>query len=86
MINASDLVPDLLGRPVSETCGSCGAPAVALTDSGFTCESDFASSDPRREPVLATVYRGRWMATPVSAPLVDPLDPRPGDERITNRS
>lgn len=85
MINAGDLVLDLLGRPVSESCGSCGAPAVALTDFGFTCESDFASF-PQREPVYATVYRGRWMATPVSAPPVDPLNPRPGDERITNRS
>lgn len=86
MINARDLVPDLLGRPVSETCGSCGAPAVALTDFGFTCESDFFASFPQREPVYATVYRGRWMASGASAPLVDPLNPRPGDERFTNRS
>jgi hypothetical protein len=60
---------------------------VALTGFGFTCESDFASLDPQREPVYATVYRGRWMATSGgSAPLVDPLNPRPGDERFTNRS
>jgi hypothetical protein len=74
-----DVARALVGTLVEQRCQdeACDRLAGAITEAGFLCPEHLAARDEGTRSKYqvvcwATAYRGRWLASPYIAPLIDP--------------